>query len=63
MKRLLLEMFVKVEDIDDLDDLVNRKYTDYGEAGKTDKENREIMKRKNENVQYLLKIRDELNNN
>lgn len=60
MKRLLLDMFVKLEDIDDLDDLIDSKYTNYVEAGKTDAENKAIMEQKNKNIQYLLQIKRDL---
>lgn len=60
MKRVMLSLFAKVYEIEDLDDLqdlsVNRRF----DADKTDKELEEYNKRENETIQYLLKIKRDL---
>jgi hypothetical protein len=55
----MLELFAKVNDIEDLNDLESLRMTNY-QSDKTDKENKEYMKRENEKIQYLLKIKRDL---
>ena len=59
MKQVLLNLFTKAYDIDDLDDLISSKVSTY-RKGKTEEENIELDKQENVVIDYILKIKKEL---
>jgi len=59
MKRLMLELYAKVENID-LNEEFPLEITEYAQKGKTDKENKAIMEKENETIRYLRQIKKDL---
>ncbi len=60
VKRVLLELFVKVYEIEDLNDLEDLKVNRGYDSDKTEKELKAYNERENKTIQYLLQIKRDL---